>query len=95
MYLLVRGYEANGVECATSLANRLKKEIEEIDSIVSKEELMDVPEMYNLDIQLPEIFFEPNDETEVFANLDNDNMTTQEISTWLKSNCCVAVSSLY
>ena len=42
MYILIRGYRMLGVESGESLVNRVKEELDRLDTVISKEEPMEV-----------------------------------------------------
>ncbi|ULU09609.1 hypothetical protein L3Y34_014182 [Caenorhabditis briggsae] len=90
MYLLLRGYRMTGVKSGELLLNRIKEEMDRLDSIVLKEEPME--------IQMPENETKPEgflrlamlctaEKSLVFTSGTMEKMEANDISNWLKTHC--------
>ncbi|CAL2029990.1 unnamed protein product [Caenorhabditis brenneri] len=88
MYLLIRGYRMKGVKSGESLMNRIKAELDRLDSIISKEEPMEITEFNGNEKPSEFLYgFVQNNEESVFSRIGMEKMDTADITNWLKLNC--------
>uniref|UniRef100_A0A1I7UM22 DUF3677 domain-containing protein n=1 Tax=Caenorhabditis tropicalis TaxID=1561998 RepID=A0A1I7UM22_9PELO len=88
MYLLIRGYRMRGVVSGESLVQRLKAELDRLDSIVSKEEPMEISEFNGNEKPSSFLFHSIQKEVEsAFSNITMAKMQAADITNWLKTNC--------
>ncbi|KAF1769270.1 hypothetical protein GCK72_001086 [Caenorhabditis remanei] len=92
MYILIRGYRMLGVESGESLVNRVKEELDRLDTVISKEETMEVDmELLSNDIPLEFLCsYQSSENHSVFSNMKTGKMEPSDITNWLKINCAPA-----